>query len=264
MRQIVIERQRITRPGQLGLGFTPDDGLGLWLPHEYHVRDCIIDLSALPLEELDESVGVTWGASAVFRRCVIRGSGKLILCGSGDPDKAEIEQGRRVLFEDCLLEDFGRRGVEVQAGMRVTLKGCLVRNWGSPSRHSVRDFASWAHSGGRIDAVDTIYWQDTFLRPCGQLWGDLCHHIGQAWHDAGWRGLLWPGAWLPGVCRGLVATAGGEVWAWRCYRNKWWIALPWRHATAAMPRAEALERMCALEAMAARLEAELPREVRNE
>ena len=63
--RIVIAQQRITKPGQLGLGFTPDDGLGAWLPREYIVRDCIIDLSGLPLEELDEAAAVTWGASVV-------------------------------------------------------------------------------------------------------------------------------------------------------------------------------------------------------
>lgn len=35
---IVVEHQRITHPGQLGIGYTPDDGLGLWLPREYVVR----------------------------------------------------------------------------------------------------------------------------------------------------------------------------------------------------------------------------------
>lgn len=259
MRQIVIERQRITRPGQLGLGFTPDDGLGLWQPREYIVRDCIIDLSALPLEALDEAVGVTWGASAVFRRCVIRGAGKLILCGSGDPGKAELEQGRRVLFEDCLLENFGRRGVEVQAGMRVTLKGCLVRNWGKPDRHTVRDFGAWAHHGGRIDAVGCVFWQDHFSRPWRQFWGDFVARIGQAWNDEGWRGLLRLSTWLPGVCLALRATAGGKVCAWCCWRNRWWIALPQqRGPSAKMERGDAIALYNLLNTMALCLDVELP------
>ena len=257
-RPIIIERQRITRPGQLGLGFTPDDGVGLWQPREYVVRDCIIDLSALPLDMLDEAAAVTWGASAVFLRCVIRGAGKLILCGSGDPKKAALEAGKRVVFEHCILEDFGRRGVEAQAGMRVTLKNCLVRNWGKTSRHTVRDFASWAHGGGRIDAVGTVFWQDRFLRPLHQFWGDLAAHIGQAWNDYGWRGLLRIDTYLPGVCRALLAGPGGTAWAWRCWRNRWWVVLPLRHTTAMMPKCEALALIAELEQMAATLDAELP------
>ncbi len=251
---IVIERQRITKPGQLGIGYTPDDGLGLWLPREYVVRDCIIDLSALPLEELDEAAAVTWGASATFERCVIRGAGKLFLCGSGDPDKREIEQSRRVKLRECILEGFGRRGPEVQAGMRVMLEYCLIRNWGEPSRFDVRSFAGWAHSGGRIDAIGCVWWQDAFWRPLGLFWRDLVGHIGQAWNDEGWRGLLRPSIYLPGVCRGLLAGPGGEAYAWRCWRNHWWIALPWRHTTAMMPKDEALELVAGLEDIAESLE----------
>ena len=40
---------------------------------------------------------------------------------------------------------------------------------------------------------------------------DWLAHLGQAWNDEGLRGLLRPANWLPGVCRGLVATAGGQV-----------------------------------------------------
>ena len=253
---IVIERQRITRPGQLGLGFTPDDGLGLWQPREYVVRDCIIDLSSLPLDMLDEAAAVTWGASAVFLRCVIRGAGKLILCGSGDPKKAALEAGKRVVFEHCILEDFGRRGVEVQAGMRVTLNKCLVRHWGKTSRHTVRDFASWAHHGGRIYAKDTIFWQDRFLRPFPQFWGDLAAHIGQAWNDYGWRGLMRRDTYLPGVCRAVLAGPGGTVIAWHCWANRWWIAVPPQQRTGT--RAYAMPLVRTLELMANRLDAELP------
>ena len=255
---IVIEHQRITKPGQLGLGFTPDDGLGLWLNREYIVRECIIDLSALPLEELDEAAAVTWGASATFERCVIKGAGKLLLCGSGDAHKREVEQGRRVWLKDCVLEDFGRRGPEVQAGMRVVLEDCLIRNWGKPDRHTVRDFGAWAHHGGRIDAVGCVFWQDTFWRPWRQFWGDCVGRVGQAWNDERWRGLLRLSTWLPGVCLALRATAGGEAFAWCCWRNRWWIAFPWRRTTALMAKADALKLVADLEDMAARLNTELP------
>ena len=138
--------QTITAPDTGGHGLDMSNGQD-WL-----VEDCLIDLSACPLGQLDEAVGVVWGSSAVFRRCVIRGAGKLVLCGSGDTDKLNVERGKTVIFEDCILEGFGRRGPEAQSGMRVMLRGCLIRSWGAPDRFDVRSFAAWAHHGGGIEA----------------------------------------------------------------------------------------------------------------
>lgn len=92
-----IAGQRITAPDAGGHGLGISDGQS-WL-----VEDSIIDLSACPLERLDEAAGITWGSRAIFRRCVIRGAGKLILCGSGDADKLAVERGKVVIFEDCIL-----------------------------------------------------------------------------------------------------------------------------------------------------------------
>ena len=117
-----VAGQRITAPDAGGHGLGISDGQS-WL-----VEDSIIDLSACPLERLDEAAGITWGSRAIFRRCVIRGAGKLILCGSGDADKLAVERGKVVIFEDCILEDFGRRGPEVQSCMWIILRRCLIRN----------------------------------------------------------------------------------------------------------------------------------------
>ena len=143
--------QTITAPDASGHGLDISNGQD-WL-----VEDCLIDLSACPLGQLDEAVGVVWGSSAVFRRCVIRGAAKLVLCGSGDTDKVNVERGKTVIFEGCVLEDFGRRGPEAQSGMRVMLRGCLIRNWCAPDRFDVRSFGSWAHHGGSIEAVDCVF-----------------------------------------------------------------------------------------------------------
>lgn len=105
-----VAGQHITAPDTGGHGLGISDG------EDWLVEDCIIDLSSCPLDQLDEAVGVTWGSSAVFRRCVIRGAGKLVLCGSGDAAKAAMERGKVAIFEDCILEDFGRRGLPQIAG----------------------------------------------------------------------------------------------------------------------------------------------------
>lgn len=176
-----VREQRITAPG------TGGDGLGMSDGQSWLVEDSLIDMSACPLEGLDEAVGVTWGSRALFRRCRIRGAGKLLLCGSGDADKLAVERGRVVIFEDCIL------------------------NWGEPERFDVRAFAAWAHHGGRIEAEDCVFDQPRFWRGWRLMARDWLAHLGQAWNDEGLCGLLRPANWLPGVCRGLTATAGGHV-----------------------------------------------------
>lgn len=55
-----IAGQRITAPDAGGHGLDMSNGQD-WL-----VEDCIIDLSAYPLGQMDEAVGITWGSSATF------------------------------------------------------------------------------------------------------------------------------------------------------------------------------------------------------
>ena len=191
---------------------------------------------------------MTWGSSAVFRRCIIRGAGKLVLCGSGDAAKAAMERGKVAIFEDCILEDFGRRGPEAQSGMRVMLRGCLIRNWGALERFDVRSFAAWAHHGGDIEAVDCVFDQSRAWRGWHIMVRDWLAHLGQAWNDEGLRGLLRPANWLPGVCRGLVATAGGQVRAENCHATRWWIRLE-GHRGPHMSRSQAQALMARLENM---------------
>lgn len=246
-----ITHKRITHPADLG-----GDGLHLCDGHHYIIEDSIVDFSALPLEVMDEAVGVSWGSSAELRRCLVRGAGKLFLCGSGDADKASLEDGRTVELVECVLEDAGRRLPEVQAGMAVTLYRCLVRNWGCPTRHTVRDFGAWAHNGGSLVAVDTVFWQDGFWRPLPQMLADMANHLGQAVNDEGLAGLLKPRNWLPGVCRGLTETDTGRAYALRCWSNRWWISLGQR-ARGRMSDAQAHALVTALESMVARLERDL-------
>lgn len=186
-----LSGQHITIPDMGGHGLGISDGQS-WL-----VEDSIIDLSACPLERLDEAVGITWGSRAIFRRCVIRGAAKLILCGSGDADKLAVERGKIVIFEDCLFENFGRRGPEVQSCMWIILRRCLIRNWGEPRRCDVRAFAGWAHHGGRIEAESCVFDQPRFWRGWRVMVGDWLAHLGQAWNDEGLRGVLRPAAWSP-------------------------------------------------------------------
>ena len=238
----------ITKPGQLKGNFTQNDGLGLFQDNAvYDVHDCIVDLTECGLDDQDEALSTTWGASATFRRCWIRGAGKLVLCGSGDEEKKGCEQYKEVYFQDCLLENFGRRGPEVQSKMSVVLQDCMIRNWGDPTRFSVRNFGAWAHDKGSLDILNCIFWQDQFVRPLGQMLRDIGNHIGQAVNDGGVLALLSPLSYLPGVCRGATASNGGKINCWHCYRNHWWIKL--HEHTDPMNKEEADELIKKIEAM---------------
>ena len=241
-----LSGQHISAPDAGGHGLDMSDGQS-WL-----VEDCLIDLSACPLEQLDEAVGVTWGSSAVFRRCVIRGAGKLLLCGSGDAGRATVEHGKTVILEDCLLEDFGRRGPEAQAGMHIVLRRCLIRNWGVRSRFTVRAFGAWAHDGASIRAEECVFWQDGFWQAgLRGLAVDMANWIGWCWNRRDANPLHWI---MPGVCRGLMASQGGTVSATRCWKNRWWIRLG-GHVGPRLSRQEA-------QALMAGLARRLPRPLR--
>ena len=247
-----ISRLRITRPGQLGAGYTGDDGIGMYQPLSYIIEDCIIDFSGLSLDEQDEAVGVTWGASATFRRCVIKGAGKLFLCGCGDDSHVPQETGRRVILEDCLLEDCGRRAPEVQDGMICEMERCVIRNWGDPSRFCVRNFGSWAHLSGALLAHYCV-WQQTWK--WDNLLRDIAAQVGQAWNDEGVRGLLRPTTWMPGIMHALRATAGGYVYAEQC-RAPWWCILQGKDGK--MDATDAKRLVAQIDAMAAELDETLP------
>ena len=215
-----IAHKYINKPDFFGIG--DKDGLGIHTEEYFHVHDCIIDLSGVPLSEMDEAFSPTWGAHGLIESCLIRGAGKLVLCGCGDEQtpgsEAAKEIGKGVTFKRCVLEDFGRRGPEVQGGMVVVLSQCLVRNWGVPSRFDTRAFGAWAHDGGVISAQHTIFHQSDF---CPSLWcwlRDHIGHFGQAINERGFfRALFHKDAWLSGYRRGLTAGPKGFVFANLCH-----------------------------------------------
>lgn len=214
-----ITKKYITSPGSQGDGLTLCDG------KHYVIDNCIIDFSNQDLDDIDECLGITWGCSAEISNCIFCGAGKLVLCGSGDKDKAGREHGQIVRFTNCIFENFGRRGPEVQCGMQVYLTDCLIRNWGEPDRFTVRSFGAWAHGAGSFIIADScIFWQDNGR--FGKHWfKDMVGHIGQAWNDERFLGLFSKDAWRPGNARGLVESDGGCVMAKNCYTNQAWVVI---------------------------------------
>ena len=232
----------ITSPNELGKKlhseeYTADDGLGLWKEKHYIVENSIIDMSGS--DDVGEALTITYGASANFNNCLIRGAAKLILCGSGKEQISDKEYGKEVIFTNCVFENFGRCGPEVQSGMKVILENCLIRNWGDPDFFSVRNFGAWAHNGGEIIATNCVFWQDHFS--FSNFFEDIGSHIGQAFKDRGFFSIFNPFNYRLGICRGLI----GDVEAKNCYKNRWWIKL--ENCDRTMPRDEALALISKLE-----------------
>lgn len=212
---IEIANRYITSPAQ-----TPgDDGLGFWNGEEVCVHDCYIDLQANPVSSLDEAVGITYGASGVFERCVIRGAGKLILCGSGDKKAVPLEDGKTVTFKKCIIEQGGRRFPEVQDGMHVQLKSCLVQDWGMKSRFIDRGFGAWAHKDGSIYAEDCVFRQQSLRRGVWYWLMDKAGHIGQAVNEDGLSALFRGKTYVAGTRRALTAQGTGYVYAVDCWKS---------------------------------------------
>ena len=211
----------ITRPGQLAGPFNSDDGIGISANGEFlHVRNSTVNFYGLPLGEKyqDEAAAVTWGASALFERCIFRGAGKLFLCGSGDRNRRADEVGCQVTLRECLLEGFGRRGPEVQCGMLCKMEDCAIVDWGTPNRFSVRSFGAWAHDGGAIVATNCAFINiDRLTR--WQRVADHWHHFWQAISDNGLRAIFDPLTYAAGWRRGLTASDTGSVEAIDCYAS---------------------------------------------
>lgn len=251
-----IANRYINKPDFFGVG--DKDGLGIHEEEYFHVHDCIIDLSSVALKDMDEAFSPTWGAHGLVERCLIRGAGKLILCGCGDdPDedpKVLREIGKKVVFRDCVLEDFGRRGPEVQDCMEVTMERCLVRNWGIASRFDTRAFGAWAHTGGRIHAEDCIFQQSTFWPGFLPWLKDHWHHFWQCVNERGIiHALFHRDAWLSGYRRGLTASFDGYVEAIHCMATDKRIVIDSHVLSTPMSYQEARALMLELEDMVDRL-----------
>ena len=205
----------ITSPNEEG------DGIVIFGKDNPNVLDnCTVDFKDIPSEYLDENISFVNGCVAVINDCTFSNGIKLALVGNGDyPDN---DKHGIVTFNNCIFENFGRRGVEAQDGITVTLNKCVIYNWGIQDRFDVRSFASWAHSGAKIICNECVFIQDKFWQ-CSikNMIIDIANHIGNDIND---KCLSWK-SFLPGVCKGLFSTDNGIVEAHNCTKNRWWIYL---------------------------------------
>ena len=103
------------------------------------------------------------------------------------------------------------------------MKNCKIENWSHKDYFTVRGFGAWAHNGGSIYAENCLFIQKSFFQSgILNFFKDIISHIGQAINDRNFNILDYI---IPGVCRGLTQSCGGDVKAENCYKNKWWIRL---------------------------------------
>lgn len=201
-----------------------DDAITAYGPGSVTViQQCVFDFRGCPQDQQDEVIDGVSGAVLRLQGCVILGGIKAMLAGNGDNPGSDVRYANWEL-ENCVIIGSGRRCPEAQDGTAVTMRRCWIHNWGRA--FDVRAFGAWAHRGALITAEDCLFTQSSF-------WGlglrntlaDLGNHIGQAVNDDGLAALLRPRTYLPGVCRGLTASTGGQTLATRCYRNRPWIKI---------------------------------------
>ena len=72
------------------------------------IRDCVFDLTAVPLEDQDEAIDCIKGARVSIQRCVFIGCKKAILGGNGDYP-AEDQAGGLLTLRNCAFVRCGRR-----------------------------------------------------------------------------------------------------------------------------------------------------------
>ena len=185
------------------------------------IQQCVFDFRNCPQDQQDEIIDGVRGAVVRLQGCVILGGIKAMLAGNGDNPGNDVRYANWEL-ENCVIIGSGRRCPEAQDGAAVTMRRCWIHNWGRS--FDVRVFGAWAHRGALIAAEDCLFTQSSFWGPgLRNMLVDLGNHIGQAVNDNGLAALLRPRTYLPGVCRGLTASTGGQTLATRCYRNKNWI-----------------------------------------
>lgn len=215
--------QCIFEPGPSGDGIHLEDGF-----HE--VEKTYVDFSSYAVEEIDEAIAVTRGGSAIIRDCVFQGAEKLALIGGGDEEWRSMEEGKTVVFLNCIFRDGSRRMPEVQCGMKCLLVNCTIENWCEPSRQpknpaKARGFGAWAHDGGEIIAVKCTFNQKPFWKGLPLMIFDVLGHLGNAINESGIKAIFNWRSWIPGIMRGLTASDGGKTYAFKCDKNRKWIRI---------------------------------------
>lgn len=209
--------QTIVDPGPSGDGIHLEDGF-------HKVENKHVDFSSHPTSEIDECIGMTRGAYGIVRNCIFEGAEKIALIGSGDAEFRSLEEGKAIVFENCIFRNGSRRMPEVQCGMHCLLLNCTIENWAEPSRQprdprKARGFGAWAHDEGHIIAINCHFRQNRLWKGLLNMVSDMLGHLGNAINEEGLSAIFHWKSWIPGSLRGLVSSDRGTVVAINCTKS---------------------------------------------
>lgn len=185
----------------------------------YNLEHIIIDFGEYT-GEIDENISTVNGCKAIISNSVFRNGIKLALHGSGDNPQQDIHG--RVIYNNCIFENFGRRGPEVQDGIMLTLNNCIIKNWGDPKYFNKRSFGSYCRNGSRLVFNDCVFIQNKFWKNTKQFFVDIGNHIGNTFNEFIETNQFSLTNCLPGVMQGATSI-NGTIIINDCYKNKKWI-----------------------------------------
>ena len=212
-----MDTQPILDPGPSGDGIHLEDGF-------YTIEGQHVDFSSHPTSEIDECIGMTRGAYGIVRDCIFEGAEKIALLGSGDEEFRSLEEGKAIVFDNCIFRNGSRRMPEVQCGMHCLMINCTIEDWAEPSRQprdprKARGFGAWAHDGGHIIAINCHFKQKRLWKGLLNMASDILGHLGNAINDEGPSAIFHLKSWIPGSLRGLTESDDGTVVAINCTKS---------------------------------------------
>ena len=175
-------------------------------------RDCTLvnvtlDNSGVHPDYGDEAISVVHGATNIWiSRCTIRGWGKAILIGCGDPEWREAEADATVIIGSTIFEGCGRRHPYVRYGT-VEMGDCTIRDWGRA--WSVKSYGVRAEDGAVVRMTGCRFEQRPFWQAAANPWR-LVKELAQGC----------------GPHKAIKTASGGKIILSKCTKNRSWINAP--------------------------------------
>lgn len=184
-----------------GMELHGDDGV-----NKYIINECVIDNIGVKPNDYDEGVALVNAPIVEFNRCRFANLGKACLVGNGD--YVEQDKKLRVIFNDCIFENCGRRGPFIQYGY-AELNNCLIKNWGPSDYFYLKSFGLRVGKKAQCVVNNTVFWQDHFYPGLKNFITDIVSQYDPVL--------------IPGNFRAAYAETGGELTLNNCYFNSHWL-----------------------------------------
>ena len=202
-----------------------EDGIQMLGSGVAHIEKCYVSNKNSSPDSMDELVSVVQGADVIFDHCYFDHGGKAALIGSGDTIGADY-RSLRATFNNCVFDGCCRRNVYAQYG-QTNMYRCWVRDWGIPETFYIKSSGARAGKHGQLMLSECIFTQRPFWECVNKnIFSDIVHQY-RHW-------------WYPGFMKAVYAEFGGQVKAYNCYKNRWWLTFSNHTAPMSKDSAEVL------------------------